>query len=281
MLVFMHGYVNVKIFGAEMITVIIEDLGINPTEQEQLEVLREFPKKEKKTTQPKAPSLESLKLWEVEGISRRTWYSRRRKEREVKARWEQVQRQYIAIAIERIVNELCAEKVYDCTARAYIMRGIECVYVYEEDKWCIGCIVPLWGVLYFSNRLQRLSVTAVVKDDEAYTALVGKTQRDHTALTTDKRISGGEALKLSTPPPNFSNRLQRLSVTAVVKDDEAYTARLMVYCYLVDADVPCLLSLAWLCILSLRLSLLASLPVCTSASLVALARDLFVLGCTS
>ena len=265
---------------------LIEDLGINPTEQEQLEVLREFPKKEKKTTQPKAPSLESLKLWEVEGISRRTWYSRRRKEREAKARWEQVRRQFVAIAIERIVNELCAKKVYDCTARAYIMRGIECVCIYEGYR--LG-EVSLGKLLNFSNMLQRLSGTAVRKDDEAYTALVGKTQRDHTALTTDKRISGGEALKMSTPPPNFSNMLQRLSGTAVRKDDEAYTAlvgktqqiytiRFTGYCYFVYVDASCLLSLAWLCRLSLCLFPLAFLPVCRSASLVVRARDLVALG---
>ena len=56
------------------------------------------------------------------------------------------------------------------------------------------------GVLKILTMLQGLSGTAALKDDGAYTALVGKTLRDHTALTTDKRLSGGEALKLSKPP---------------------------------------------------------------------------------
>ena len=176
---------------------LIEDLGISLIEQEELEVLREFPKREKKTTQPKAPSLESLKLWEVEGVSRRTWYYRRRKEREAKTRWEQVRRQFIAIAIERIVNELYAKKVYVCTADFYIMRGIVCVCVCN----CIGGIGGRGNV--------RLCESVFGDVGKTIAAIVGKRRLEYTALKADKAVSSRECGKQRTPPPFPSNRLQR------------------------------------------------------------------------
>ena len=48
---------------------------------------------------------------------------------------------------------------------------------------------------------------------------------------------------------------------------------LMADCCLVDASASCSFSLAWLCRLSLRLSLLAFLPACMSVSPTVPARD--------
>ena len=56
---------------------------------------------------------------------------------------------------------------------------------------------------------------------------------------------------------------------------------LMADCWLMNAGASCSSSLASHGISSLRLSPLASLPVCTSASLVVPARDPVAHGCTS
>ncbi len=61
---------------------LIEELGITIEEQAELEVLRYFPKKEKK---PKKIPLRILKPWEDEGKSERTWYRHRQKARETLA----------------------------------------------------------------------------------------------------------------------------------------------------------------------------------------------------
>ena len=61
---------------------IIEALGITVSEQAELEVLRYFPKKEKK---PKKIPLRILKPWKDEGKSERTWYRHKQKAREALA----------------------------------------------------------------------------------------------------------------------------------------------------------------------------------------------------
>ena len=167
---------------------LIEDLGISHSEQEELEVLREFPKKEKTTPKVKAPSLESLKLWEVEGISRRLWYYRRKAEKEAKAGQEQTRRLFMGMVIERIVNKLYASMVYDCTARAYIMRGIECVYMCE-NQW--GIILSGSGVSLFVQRMCEVAFENAVKP---ITELVEKTGMKYTALKADRTVSRGECL---------------------------------------------------------------------------------------
>ena len=191
------------VYKAETAT-LIEDLGISPSEQEELEVLREFPKQEKTTPKVKAPSLESLKLWEKEGISRRTFYYRRKVEKEEKARHEQTLRLFMAMVIERIVNKLYTHEVYNCTAHAYIMRGIECVCMCES-QWDM---IPVLGGLSF--RVQRLRERALGSAVKPITALVEKTGMEYTALKADRIVSRGECLKLVTPPLVSSNRVQRL-----------------------------------------------------------------------
>ena len=134
---------------------LIEQLGIKPSEQEGLEVLREIPKKEKKTTEPKAPSLESLKLWELEGISRRTWYRRRKAERE-SLKKEEAERQYsltehkifIAKVIEKIARIVYTKETID-TARAYIMRG--------GERYCYCGYIGSSGLRKTELRLRRRS----------------------------------------------------------------------------------------------------------------------------
>ena len=126
---------------------LIDQLGIKESEQKELEVLREFPKKEKKTGEPKAPSLESLKLWELEGISRRTWYRRRKAERET-LKEEEAKRQYslkehekiITRVIEKIVRIAYTKANID-TARAHIMRGRERERNFEERKRREACVL--------------------------------------------------------------------------------------------------------------------------------------------
>lgn len=125
---------------------LIDQLGIKPSEQEELEVLREFPKKEKKASEPKAPSLESLKLWELEGISRRTWYRRRKAEREALKK-EEAERQhsltgheiFIAKVIEKIVRIVYTTRTID-TAYTYIMRGGNGKYGYENENKYQVCV---------------------------------------------------------------------------------------------------------------------------------------------
>ena len=75
---------------------LLEDLGITAAEEAELEVLRTRPKREKKT---RKPSLSSLKLWELEGISERTWYRRR------KAARDRVRTSMMTKIIERLVTE--------------------------------------------------------------------------------------------------------------------------------------------------------------------------------
>ena len=119
---------------------LIDQLGIKESEQKELEVLREFPKKEKKTGEPKAPSLESLKLWELEGISRRTWYRRRKEEREA-LKEEEAKRQHsltehekiITRVIEKIVRIVYTKANID-TAHIYIMRREEKKRILRREK---------------------------------------------------------------------------------------------------------------------------------------------------
>ena len=210
------------VYKAETAT-LIEELGISPSEQEKLEVLREFPKKEKTTPKVKAPSLESLKLWEAEGISRRTFYYRRKAEKEAKARQEQARRLFIAMVINRIVNKLYASWVYDCTARAYIMRGIECVCVNHEGILNVGvtslkadrtvsrgeCLKQVTPPPVPSNNIRQSGVRAFGNAEKAITSIVEKTGMKYTALKADRTVSRGECLKQVTPPPVPSNNVQQ------------------------------------------------------------------------
>ena len=88
---------------------IIEQLGITATEQVDLEVLRAFPKKEKKS---KKPSIESLAPWIDEGISRRKWfYDRAEKNKKIKEKNEALK--HLSPVLLRAI----------CTTFSYIMRG--------------------------------------------------------------------------------------------------------------------------------------------------------------
>ena len=205
------------VYKAETAT-LIEDLGITPAEQEELEVLREYPKKEKKTSKPKAPSLESLKLWEKEGISRRTFYYRRKAEKEAKARQEQARRLFMAMVIEHIVNRLYISEVYNCTARAYIMRGIECVCMCVS-QW--GMISILGGEVF---RVQQKCESAFGDAEKTITAIVEKTGMEYTALKADRTVSRGECLKQVTPPPVPSNDIRQSGVSAFGDAEKTITA---------------------------------------------------------
>ena len=125
-------FLNNNLYKAKTET-IIEALGITTAEQVELEVLRYFPKKEKK---PKKPSIESLKPWLDEGISRRTWYRRRKAEREALKIEEAKQEKFstflpkIVAKIEEIFIKNFASRMLiktgflrNGTTFSYIMRG--------------------------------------------------------------------------------------------------------------------------------------------------------------
>lgn len=200
------------VYKAETAT-LIEDLGISPSEQEELEVLREFPKKEKTTPKVKAPSLESMMLWDVEGISRRMWFYRRKAEKEAKTRREQARSLFMARIIERIVNRLYTSEVYDCTTRAHIMRGIECVCMCENKGGILFSVRLIF-------RLERMRESSFVAVGNQITAIVEKTLLEYTALKGYKAVSRGECLKQETPPPflsGISNSVQRIRANEKAK----------------------------------------------------------------
>lgn len=88
---------------------LINDLGITTAEQVELEVLRAFPKKEKKS---KKPSIESLAPWIDEGISRRKWfYDRAEKNKKIKEKNEAL----------KTLSPVLLRAI--CTTFSYIMRG--------------------------------------------------------------------------------------------------------------------------------------------------------------
>ena len=97
---------------------IIEQLGITTTEQAELEVLRYFPKKEKK---PRQPSIESLEPWEAEGISRRKWYYDRAAEKEKLNGRDK----YLSSVVFKAI----------CTTFSYIMRGRRESLNYRESYY--------------------------------------------------------------------------------------------------------------------------------------------------
>ena len=96
---------------------LLEDLGITAAEEAELEVLRTRPKREKKT---RKPSLSSLKPWELEGISERTWYRRR------KAARDRVRTGMITKIIERLVTEGYAS---GSKCNTILLGGLKGVYV--------------------------------------------------------------------------------------------------------------------------------------------------------
>ena len=98
---------------------IIEALGITTAEQVELEVLRYFPKKEKK---PKKPSIESLKPWLDEGISRRTWYRRRKAEREA-LKIEEAKREKISTFSPKIMAKIEEIFIKNFSSRMLIKTG--------------------------------------------------------------------------------------------------------------------------------------------------------------
>ena len=71
-----------------------------------------------------------------------------------------------------------------------------------------GGMIPVLGGLRF--RVQRLRERAFGSAVKPITALVEKTRLEYTALKADRTVSRGECLKLVTPPPVSSNRVQRL-----------------------------------------------------------------------
>ena len=78
-----------------------------------------------------------------------------------------------------------------------------CVCVCESQ----GDMIPVGGGLRF--RVQRLRERAFGNAGKPITALVEKTRLEYTALKADRTVSRGECLKLVTPPPVSSNRVQR------------------------------------------------------------------------
>ena len=125
-------FINNNLYKAKTET-LINDLGITTAEQVELEVLRYFPKKEQK---PKKPSIESLKPWLDEGISRRTWYRHKNAELEAlkieKAKKEKISTlsPKMAAKIEEIFIKNFASQIWmntgirkNGTTFSYIMRG--------------------------------------------------------------------------------------------------------------------------------------------------------------
>lgn len=96
-------------------------------------------------------------------------------------------------------------EVYDCTAHAYIMRGIE------------GGILFSGGLIF---RLERMCESSFGAVDKQITAIVEKTLLEYTALKGYKAVSRGECLKHETPPPflsGISNRLERIGANEKAK----------------------------------------------------------------
>ncbi|MBR6901265.1 MAG: hypothetical protein IKN30_04295 [Synergistaceae bacterium] len=169
-------FINNNLYKAKTET-LIDALGITTAEQVELEVLRYFPKKEKK---PKKPSIASLKPWLDEGISCRTWYRHRKAEREALNKIEEAKKEKISTLSPKITAKI--EEIFiknfasrmpmkttvyeDGTTFSYIMGGGESLIIKhrEVDKnlqcslWCRGSHAVLFTInsYYYSLYVSRI-----------------------------------------------------------------------------------------------------------------------------
>ena len=203
---------KVEVYRANTET-LIEQLGITEREQTELEVLRYFPKKEKK---PRKPSIESLAPWEALGISRRKWFYDRAAER---ARKEKLKTQKeVAKPLSPVLSQIF------CTTFSYIMRGrrekvfresvceIEkenfnfsySTFVKDKEKYLERNREQLKSILKF-NRIQRLilrvrSACEILRDSRSRFAFSDQ-------FKDDSDIP--ESVLMIRPPPIFRGRKNR------------------------------------------------------------------------